>query len=104
MFGQIYPKDFNVDNYSDDSPIGYFLEINLDYPDELHNLHNDYPLAGEKIKVTKEMLSEYQLQIIEDNNSSHGENKTLILNLGNKRKYKLHHQNLKLYLNLQSKL
>ena len=70
----------------------------------MHNLHNDYPLAGEKIKVTKEMLSEYQLQIIEDNNSSHGENKTLISNLGNKRKYKLHHQNLKLYLNLQSKL
>ena len=70
----------------------------------MHNLHNDYPLAGEKIKVTKEMLSEYQLQIIEDNNSSHGENKALIPNLGNKRKYKLHHQNLKLYLNLQSKL
>ena len=62
----------------------------------MHNLHNDYPLAGEKIKVTKEMLSEYQLQIIEDNNSSHGENKTLILNLDNKRKYKLHNKNLKL--------
>ena len=79
------------------------LEIDLDYPDELHNLHNDYPLASEKIKVTKEMLSEYQLQIIEDNNSSHGENKTLIPNLGNKRNCKLHYQNLKLYLNLQSK-
>ena len=44
------------------------------------------------------MLSEYQLQIIED--KIFGKNKKLILNLGNKRKYKLYHQNLKLYLNL----
>ena len=43
------------------------------------------------------MLSEYQLQIIEDNNFSIGKNKKLI---PNKRKYKLRYQNLKLYLNL----
>ena len=46
------------------------------------------------------MFSEYQLQIIEDNNFSFGKNKKLIPNLGNKRKCKLHYQNLKLYLNL----
>ena len=36
---------------------------------------------AERIKVTKEMLSEYQLQIIDD--SSHGKNGKLIPNLGN---------------------
>ena len=29
------------------------LEVNLEYPKELHNLHNDYPLAPETIKVNK---------------------------------------------------
>lgn len=57
-------KSFHLDNYPDDGSIGCFLEIRLDYPNELHDLHNDYPLVTEKIKDTKEMLSEYQLQII----------------------------------------
>ena len=38
----------------------------------MHELHNDYTLAGEKIKVTKQMLYKYQLEIIEDNNFSLG--------------------------------
>ena len=33
------------------------LEVDLEYPQELHDLHNDYTLAPEKMKVTKEMLS-----------------------------------------------
>ena len=35
------------------------LEVDLEYPKELHELHNDYPLAAEKMKVTKEILSPY---------------------------------------------
>ena len=35
---------FDVMSISEKSPIGYFLEIYLKYPDELHELHNDYPL------------------------------------------------------------
>ena len=38
-------------NYFDDEPIGCFLEVNLDYPDGLHDLHNDYPVAAEKVKI-----------------------------------------------------
>ena len=33
------------------SEIGYFLEIDLEYPNELHELHDDYPLAPEKLVV-----------------------------------------------------
>ena len=39
--------------------IGYFLEDDLEYPDELDDLHNDYPLAQEKLVVTSDMLSKY---------------------------------------------
>ena len=50
------------------------------------------------------MLSNYQLQIIEDNNFFLGKNKKLLPNLGNKGKYKLHYRNLKLYSSLALQL
>ena len=31
--------------------IGYVLGVDLEYPDELHELHNDYALAPEKLKL-----------------------------------------------------
>ena len=43
-------KSFHLGNYPDDDSIGCFLEIRLDNPNELHDLHNDYPLVAEKIK------------------------------------------------------
>ena len=36
---------FDVMSVSGKSQISYFLEVNLEYPDELHEVHNDYPLA-----------------------------------------------------------
>ena len=44
---------------SEKSPIEYFLEVDLQYPDELHELHNDYQLAIEKLAVSSDILSEY---------------------------------------------
>ena len=35
------PKHFSLDKYSNDSSIGYFLEVDFDYPDEFDDLHND---------------------------------------------------------------
>ena len=50
---------FDMMSISDKSPIGYFLEVDLRYTDELHELHNDYPLAPEKLAVSSDMLSKY---------------------------------------------
>ena len=41
------------------SPIGYLLEVDLRYSDELHELHNVYPLAPEKLAVSSDMLSKF---------------------------------------------
>jgi len=42
--------------YKEDSEKGLILEVDLKYPEELHDQHNDFPLALEKVKVTKGML------------------------------------------------
>ena len=39
---------FDVMSICENSLIGYFLEIDVEYSDKLHELHNDYPLAPEK--------------------------------------------------------
>ena len=60
------------------------LEVDLEYPKSLHDLHSDYPLAPERVKVNKI-------------------NK-LIPNLGVKKKYVIHYENLKQYLSSGLKL
>ena len=41
----------------------YVLEVDLEYFKELRGLHNDYPLALDKIKIKRDMLSNYQSKI-----------------------------------------
>ena len=48
--------EFDVRSISEKSPIVYILEVDLKYPDELHELHNDYPLAPEKLGISSDML------------------------------------------------
>ena len=77
---------FDVNSNSEKSEIGYFLEVDLEYPDELHELHNDYPLAAEKLAVSSDMLSKYCKEIEEKYGIKVGDAKKLIPNLGNKTK------------------
>ena len=51
--------EFDVMSISEKGPIGYFLEVNLEYHNELHELHNEYPLAPEKPAVSSDMLLNY---------------------------------------------
>ena len=80
------------------------LEVDLEYPEELHDLHNDYPLGPEKVKVTKNMLSDYCKKIAAKYNISTGLVHKLIPTLKNKEKYALHYRNLQLYTNLGLKI
>ena len=51
--------EFDVMLISEKSPIGYLPKVDLEYSDEFHELHNDYPLALEKLAVFSDMLSNY---------------------------------------------
>ena len=51
--------EFAVNLISENSSVGYILEVQLKYPDELHYLHNDYPLAPEKLAIPYDTLSDY---------------------------------------------
>ena len=90
--------------YKEDSDKGLILEVDLEYPEELHDLHNDYPLAPEKVKVTNDMLSEYCQNIAEKHRVSTGLVSKLIPTLGKKEKYVLHYRNLQLYIDLGLKV
>ena len=96
--------EFDINSINEKSDTGYFLEVDLEYPDELHELHNDYPLAPEKLTVTNDILSNYCKSIADKYDIKVGDVKKLIPNLGNKTKYVLHYRNLQLYLSLGMKL
>ena len=62
-FKWIDPKEFHLNKYTSNSSKGCALEVALEYPKELRELHNDNLLAPDKIEIKREMLSEYQLKI-----------------------------------------
>ena len=91
----------DVINY-DNGRTGFILEVDLEYPTELHDLHNDYPLAPEVMNVKANMLSEKQVEIYKLINGSKEpkdeKTKKLILNLNDKSKYVVHIRTLQFYL------
>ena len=94
---------FDVMAISEKSKIGYFLEVDLEYPDELCELHNDYPLAPEKLPISSDMLSKYCKKIAKYEIKV-GDIRKIIPTLGKKTKYVLHYKNLQLYLSWGIKL
>ena len=83
---------------------GYILEVDLEYPDELHDLHNDYPLAPERLTIRNNMLSNWATN--QQNKLDINESKVpkLVPNLLNKTKYILHYENLRYYIQKGLKL
>ena len=92
LYGWAMMKPLPVGDFKwmDEKELGHWkdfpciLEVDLEYPRDLHDFHNDYPLAPERFKI---------------NNVE-----KLIPNLWDKEKYIVHHENLKLYLELGLKV
>ena len=47
-----FNEDF-IKNYNEESDEGYFLEVDVQYPEQLHELHNDLLFLDERIKIEK---------------------------------------------------
>ena len=79
-------KEFDLNKYTSNSSKGWVLEFDLQYPNELRELHNGYPLAPSKTEIKREMLSDYQLKIADLYNISIGNVKRLVPNSFHKEK------------------
>ena len=45
----------NLNGFNENSLDGYTLEVHLEYPDKLHELHNDYALAPQKVEISHDI-------------------------------------------------
>ena len=84
----------------EDAGKGYILEVDLEYLQDLHDVHNAYPLSPENMNVPKTWLSEYQQQLL---GTSVVVDK-LVPNLNDKKKYVVHYRTLQLYMGLGMRL
>lgn len=84
---------------------GYILECTLYYPKYLHNDHQDYPVAPEKVAIPYNELSPYSQQICDMHNLKGGiGQEKLMATLHAKKDYILHYRNLQLYVRLGLKV
>src|SRR5699024_1649970 len=77
-------NQLNIQDIPSDGDVGYFLEVDLEYPTELHDLHNDYPLAPEKMVVQYDDLSQYTKNLMKDHKVPVDKTAKLIANLNDK--------------------
>ena len=96
--------NFDVNSISENSSTGYFPEVDPEYPDELHELHNDYPLAPENLAILYDILPHYCKKLTDEYRAKVGVVMKLILNLDNKSNYIVHCKNLQLHLSLGMRL
>ena len=88
-----------------DGDIGYIFEVDLDYPDDLHDMavHQSLPLIPERREITADMLSPWQRKSAEDLGISLGGEK-LVTSLFDKKKEKIHIKALQQAISLGMKL
>jgi hypothetical protein len=95
----------NVHSIPRDNPTGYFLEVDLDYPSEIHDSHSAIPLCPEHRRISPEELSPaaVKLSTLCKVKIRQGAEK-LIATLYNRNNYVVHYVTLQLYLKLGMKI
>ena len=86
--------DEELNKVMDDSVYGYVFKVDLEYPKELHDEHDDLPFCAKKRKIKEEELSPSQKGLIGDEKFM--TSVKLITTLYDKKKYMIHEWYLKL--------
>jgi len=87
--------DFDLMAVPTHGDTGYIIECDLNYPEKLHKLHTDYPLAPEHLTVSPDMLSDFCSEIKAKNWKPM---QTLVPNILDKINYVCHYRNLQFYI------
>ena len=99
-FQWVSPELAEVLASPDDGPEGYITEVDLEYPENLHDSHSDYPLAPETMTVPEAWMSDYQRALVNELGGKFTECMKLVPKLRKKERYVVHYRNLKLYKSL----
>ena len=83
-----------------DSAIGYFAEVDLECPTDVHDNQRDYPLAPVKEIVQDVWLSDFQINLKEQYNIPEAKVPKLLQTLFDKKNYVVHYKLLQLYVQL----
>ena len=78
--------------------------VDLDYPNDLHDKHNEYPVCAETMEVTKDMFSPHNVNLTLLAKDKCKSSTKLVPNFHNKINYVIHYRALKQCLQLGMKL
>ena len=82
-------------NTPDDSDIGYFIEVDLKYPDNIKEKTKNFPFAPVNEKIDPENFSDYMKEIRPD---TYIQTSKLICDWSDKKNYLVHYRMLKFYI------
>ena len=77
----------------------FLFQVDLLYPDYLHDAHRDFPLAPHQLEISRDMLSAEMQQFLHTQGINFSKQKRLTQTLLPKEGYVTHIKNLKFYLN-----
>ncbi|KAL9957585.1 hypothetical protein ACROYT_G034504 [Oculina patagonica] len=101
---RVMPTEKEIMRKKEFARTGWILEVDLEYPAELHEEHNSYPLAPEKKKISEELYSDYQKKLKDKLDLDPPDSEKLVLTLEDKSNYVVHYRNLQFYLKQGMKL
>ena len=95
----------DLQDLPEDGDTGYVVEVDLEYPEELHNDQNSFPLAPESVEVGWDDLSDYSRHCKEALGlGRRHQARKLTATFRTRRHYLVHFANLKYYLQQGLKL
>ena len=95
---RVMPREEQIKKMKWNAKKDWIFEVDLEYPEFLHDAHNGYPLAPEKRATEPSKMSEYQLRLMADLALEPPNTEKLVLTLEDKNNYVVHYKNLQFYL------